>query len=302
MTDISFKQLETFVTVAEMGSFSQAAKRLFLSQSTVSTHISTLEQVLGGRLLYRGDSRLSRLTPEGEHAYVISRRILSEFGEMAGLFDGEDREIPLSLGASTVPGHYLVPVYLSAFLKEYSSFCYELKMGDSAQVHRLLMDGGIRLGFVGAVMEPKRFDYFSLAVDTLVFVTQNNPRYRRMLSRGVYGRQLLSEPIVAREEGSGTDRTLLHYVAGVGLSKSDLHIVARVDDQEAIKQMVSQGLGVAVLSSLAVKKEVEDGSLLSFEMDAEGLKQEIYLISRQDMRPTRMEEHFLRFLRRHTPG
>ena len=96
----------------------------------------------------------------------------------------------------------------------------------------------------------------------------NNEHYRAFRERGVYGRELLlEEPFVSREEGSGTDTSLQNYLRTVGLSHDMLHVVARVDDPEAIKQMVSGGVGVAVLSALAVEQEVQNGTLLAFEMD-----------------------------------
>ena len=92
-------------------------------------------------------------------------------------------------------------------------------------------------------------DYFPLYDDRLVLAAPNNEHYRMLRERGVYGRELLlEEPFVSREEGSGTDTSLQNYLRTLGLSHDMLHVVARVDDPEAIKQMVSGGVGVAVPS------------------------------------------------------
>lgn len=300
MTGLTLKQLEAFAAVVECGSFSRAAQTLFLSQSTVSAHVGALEETLGEPLLLRSDRHQVRLTGAGERVYPMAKKILSDCRELSELFAGAEQDGPLLLAASTVPGQYLLPGYLSAFLKKCPDVRYQLRRGDSASVHRLLREGDARLGFVGAKLEPEAFAYVPLAEDTLVMVTQNNERYRALKKQGALGRELLSEPTVAREEGSGTDRTVQNYMNAVGYPKETLRILARVDDPETIKHMVSRGVGVSVLSALAVAREVESGGLLSFEMDQTGLKRQIYLIYRGDARLSRTEKQFVEFLKKQT--
>ena len=300
MTGFTLKQLEAFVSVVECGSFSRAAETLYLSQSTVSAHVGALEEALGEALLLRSDRHQVRLTAAGERAYPMAKKILADCRALSERFADEEEDGPLLLAASTVPAQHLLPGYLSAFLKKYPNIRYQLRRGDSAAVHRLLRAGDARLGFVGAKLEPETFAYVPLAEDTLVMVTQNNERYRALKKQGAWGRDLLSEPTVAREEGSGTDRTVQNYMNAVGYPKETLRILARVDDPETIKQMVAQGVGVSVLSALAVAREVADGSLLAFEMDQAGLRRRIYLIYRSDARLNRTEKQFADFLKKQT--
>ena len=162
MNDISLKQLEIFVAVVEYGGFTRAAEELFFNQSTVSAHISLLEQALGKKLFVRSNRRHVRLTKEGEQVYPIARRILNDCAALRTLFSDADSAPVVALGASTVPGQYLVPGYLAAFLKCEPEFRYSLRRGDSEQVHRMLKSGQIAVGFVGAVSEPENVDYFPL--------------------------------------------------------------------------------------------------------------------------------------------
>lgn len=298
MNDISLKQLEIFVAVVEYGGFTRAAEELFFNQSTVSAHISLLEQALGKELFVRSNRRHVRLTKEGEQVYPIARRILNDCAALRTLFSDADSAPVVALGASTVPGQYLVPGYLAAFLKREPEFRYSLRCGDSEQVHRMLKSGQIAVGFVGAVSEPENVDYFPLYDDRLVLAAPNNEHYRMLRERGVYGRELLlEEPFVSREEGSGTGTSLQNYLRTLGLSHDMLHVVARVDDPEAIKQMVSGGVGVAVLSALAVEQEVQNGTLLAFEMDKSALKRTIYLITLKSQQLSRMEQKLVDFLK-----
>ena len=298
MNDISLKQLEVFTAVVEYGGFTRAAEELFFNQSTVSAHISQLEQALGRTLFVRGNRRQLRLTEAGEQVYPIARRILADCGTLRALFTEHASDAKsVALGASTVPCQYLLPEYLSAYLQREPAFRYTLRRGDSALVHRMLMEGEIALGFVGAVSEPEAVDYFPLAEDKLVLATPNTAHYRALKEQGVYGRELLSCPMVAREEGSGTDRSLCNYMRGIGLSPEELDIVARVDDPEAIQRMVAGGVGTAVLSALAVQRGVESGALLAFEMDRSALKRGIYLITLRGHGLSAAEQRFCDFLK-----
>jgi len=297
MPSITLKQLEAFAAVVECGSFSRAAEELFLSQSTVSAHVGALEQALGQMMFRRGDRRQLRLTDAGSRVYPMAKKILADCGELAGLFSDDGRDEPLLLGASTVPGQYLLPHYLAAFLKKHPLLHYKLRRGDSADIHRLIRSGDVRLGFVGTRLNPDAFVYTPLAEDTLVLVAQNNEHFRRLREQGVWGRDLLSEPTIAREEGSGTDRTVQNYMSAIGFPKETLNILARVDDPETIKRMVAHGAGVSVLSALAVSREVQEGSLIAFPLDPDGLHRDIFLLYPRDMSLNRTEQQFLAFLK-----
>ena len=253
MSEFSLKQIQVFVAVAELGSFTQAAQALFLSQSTVSAHLAALETALSTRLLDRDARRRVRLTPEGERVYPAAKKILADCAALEEVLQNQDGAgLPLLLGASTVPAQYLLPELLAQYMKQITGVRYHLRRGDSAQIHKLLHSGSVRLGFVGAMLEPDSMTYFPMLEDHLVMCTANNPHYQALKKQNVYGRDLLREPTVAREEGSGTDRTVQSYMRNMGLADQDLHIVARVDDPEAIKRMTAQGVGVSVLSALSV--------------------------------------------------
>ena len=118
-----------------------------------------------------------------------------------------------------------------------------------------------------------------------------------MQESGAYGRDLLTCPMVTREEGSGTDRSVQNYLRSLSLPPDSLNIVARVDDPEAIKRMVVGGVGISILSALAVEQEVASGTLLAFEMDRSALKRDIYLITLRGQSFSRTEQKFIDFLK-----
>ena len=195
MSEFSLKQIQVFVAVAELGSFTQAAQALFLSQSTVSAHLATLETALSARLLDRDARRRVRLTPEGERVYPAAKKILADCAALEEVLQNQDGAgLPLLLGASTVPAQYLLPELLAQYMKQITGVRYHLRRGDSAQIHKLLHSGSVRLGFVGAMLEPDSMTYFPMLEDHLVMCTANNPHYQALKKQNVYGRDLLREP------------------------------------------------------------------------------------------------------------
>lgn len=298
MAEFSLKQVEVFVAVAELSSFTQAGERLYLTQSTVSAHISALERTLETRLFMRKARSQIHMTAEGQRIYPAMKRILSDCQEIEKILQDDEKSTPLMLGASTVPAQYLLPELLAGYLKKNPEIQFQIRRGDSVEVHELLESGKIRIGFVGTMLEPRNLLYYPLAEDKLVLITENSERFRRLQQEGKLGRDLLSEPFIAREEGSGTERSILEYLHRVALPADTLHIAARMDDPESIKTMVKQGAGVSILSDLTVRKEIEDGRLLSFEMDRESLRRSIYMVCRRNVRYTGSERQFLEFMKR----
>ncbi len=296
MAEFTLKQVEVFVAVAECGSFTRASGELYLTQSTVSAHIGALEESLGTKLFLRRTRRQVLLTEEGQRIYPLAKKLLGDAAALRELCRKEEQSGPLELGASTVPVQHLLPNWLAGFSRRHPSCRYQLHRGDSAQVHRMLRQDEIRLGFVGTMSEPDIFQYVEVAQDRLVLVTANTERYRKLQKEGVWGRDLLGEPTVAREQGSGTDRTLQQYMRQIDYPQDALRIVARVDDPETIKHMVARNVGVSVLSELAVEKEVQAGELLTFPMDAQGLVRKVYLIHRRDSVFTDTEQAFIDYI------
>jgi Transcriptional regulator len=295
MLDITLKQLEAFVTAAEYNSFTRAAKELYLTQSTVSSHINMLEQVLGVQLILRGARKKPVLTEEGKRVYAAAKDVLGRSQTLQDLTELRSGE--LSIGASTVPAQHLLPALMSGFLHKYSDSRYLLKRGDSAQIHRLLEQGEVRIGFVGAALDRKNCIYYPLIDDRLVLITDHDVRFSALQKRGISGRELLGEPMIAREESSGTRQTFNAYLRHSKLSPDKLNIIACMDNPEAIKNSVARGMGVAVISQLAVQEELASGKLLAFNLDPVGLFRKIFIVWRKETSLTQAEQCFVCYVR-----
>lgn len=295
MLEINLKQLEAFVTTAEYSSFTKAAEALYLTQSTVSAHINALEQTLAVRLIQRGSRRKVQLTTEGRQAYDMAKEILNRCQVLQNLGNTIE-QCQLAVGASSVPSQYLVPELMSGFLSKNPDSRYVLQRGDSDKIHRLLKQGDVRIGFVGAAQDRENYNYHVVAGDRLVLITANTEHYRKLKIAGTSGRALLHEPMILREISSGTRKAMEAYLTRLGVPVRSLDLVAQIDNTEAIKSSVSRGIGVSVVSELTVREELESGKLLSFDLDSGGLFRNIYLTWRKDVVLTGVEKKFLEFV------
>ena len=173
---------------------------------------------------------------------------------------------------------------------------YVLQRGDSDKIHRLLKQGDVRIGFVGAAQDRENYHYHVVAGDRLVLITANNDHYRKLKAAGTSGRELLHDPMILREISSGTRKAMEAYLTRLGVPVRSLDLVAQIDNTEAIKSSVSRGIGVSVVSELTVREELESGKLLSFDLDAGGLFRNIYLCWRKDVMLTGVEKKFVEFV------
>lgn len=300
MLDFTLKQLEVFMAAAEYASFTRAAEALYLTQSTVSAHIQGLERALGAPLFLRSAHRRVTLTEVGKQTYTAAQDILSRCTRLRSA--PADSPAPmLALGASTVPAQYLLPQLLAGFSKQRPDCRFLLKRGDSVQVHRMLRSGEVQAGFVGMVLDEWEYEYLPVLEDKLVLVTENAPRFQTLRADGGLA-LLLAEPVVAREENSGTWRTVENWLRQREVPPERLHILARMENPEAIRQAVARGMGVSVLSSLAAEEDVAAGRLLSFDLDREGVWRRLYLAVSRDSQEDEVRRGFVEFVLRERGG
>ena len=184
MLDISIRQLEVFVATAEYCSFTKAAEDLHLTQSTVSMHIRTLEEVLGACLIERGARKKVILTEEGKRVYSMAKDILSRVDALQERRTDGGEEL-LRIGTSTVPAQYLLPKLLSGFLKKHSRVKYILRRGDSEHILECIQKGEVRIGLTGYRNGDRSLIFQEIARDHLVLITENSEAYRAMQAQGV---------------------------------------------------------------------------------------------------------------------
>lgn len=297
MLDMNLKQLEAFVAVVEHNSFTRAADELFLTQSTISAHIRGLEENLGCRLFDREAKKRISLTEEGRLAYTYAKDVLVRCRRLKEVMEKSNRTAELSVGASTVAAIYLLPGLLSEFLKRSGDCRCVLKRGDSARVLNLLRSGEIQLGFVGVEPEGEEFEVYPVLRDRMVIITENSPRFQEMKARGAKAAEIMREPVIFREEGSGSRVVADRCLERMGIPVSSLNKIAEMDNPENLKTYVANGIGVAIISAYAAEDLLREGKLLSFDLEEGGTYRNIYMVYEKDMNASPLEKEFISFVR-----
>lgn len=275
---MNLKQLEAFARVAETKSFSAAAKMLFLTQPTVSAHIASLERELNTCLLIRNTKGVA-LSESGKELYAYAEQMLEleqKIRERFGLTGRQPGSV-LRIAASTIPSLYLLPDIMARFRKEYPEEQLKLFETDSSGVVEMILSHKADVGFTGTVLEKGSCTYIPFYQDKLVVLTPSSERYRARKNDDIVS-WILEEPVILREEGSGTRKEALRLLAQTGVDISKLNVAAMMENQETIKRSVGSGMGISILSKLAAKEEIDSGKLLAFPLGETGGKRNINVV------------------------
>ena len=183
---------------------------------------------------------------------------------------------------------------------DYLSVCpdchYVQLRGDSIRIHQYLAQGKANLGFVGIATNPKEYHYHPVAEDRLVLITANKEPYQTLQRSSASGLEMLTMPMILREQNSGTRQEMERYLLRNRISPEELNVVAQIDNPEAIRSSVSRGLGVSIMSVLAAREYLLSGRLLAFELGDQGAFRKIYLTWRKDALLSPAELKFLEFV------
>lgn len=293
---MNLKQLEAFVQVSESGSFSKAAKELFLTQPTISAHISSLEKELNVRLFIRNTKEVS-LSDDGKDLYRYAKQItdLEKAIEERFYMDSDDGKHVITIAASTIPAQYLLPKVLMCYRERYPKEQIKIMETDSSEVVTQVVDHMVDVGFTGTVLEKKHCKYIPFYKDELAVITPDTPEYRILKEQNRDDIDWIKrKPLILREEGSGTRKEAEKQLKNARISMEDLDIVASIANQETIKKSVKQGMGITVLSRLAA--EDEDG-LLIFPIPGADEGRDINLVYNKNYQMTRSADRFIRIVK-----
>lgn len=275
---MQLKQLEVFVHVARLKSFSKAADALYLTQPTISAHVSTLEGELGTKLVVRSTKEI-QLTATGNILFGYATQILGlcERAEQEVKNASSDIQGALSIAASTVPSQYLLPRILPHLRRRYPKVFFQVFQGDTSQVAQRVFENGAELGIIGSPVQKAGCVCTPFFSERMVIVTPNTAEYRE-LEGVISGQVLRSSPFLVREPGSGTRKRSEEFLRGIGIDPRDLTLAAQLQSTESILQGVKNGLGVSIVSGLAAADYVQMGSVLTFDFDSPLLTRQFYLI------------------------
>ena len=295
---MNLKQLEAFVKIADTGSFSQAAKELFLTQPTISAHISSLEKELNSRLFVRNTKEV-HLSENGSVLYNYAKQMLvlqKRIEDTFALNDEKEQQC-ITIAASTIPAQYLLPEILVAFNEKYPEQQFKVVETDSAKVVEQVMNHTADVGFTGTALDKKVCKHIPFYQDELVVIAPNTEKYIALQKTEKDATWLVDEKLIMREEGSGTRKEAEKLLKKIGLNASKLNVIATMENPEAIKKAVASGMGVSVISKLAAEEALNNGSLLVLPLTADGTKRDINVVYDRNLQPTRTTERFVKLVK-----
>jgi len=258
-TDFDLKEVEIFSHVARLGSFSEAAKAMSLTQPTVSAHILSLERTLGVELLDRKGRKVF-LTAEGKTFLAFAREMLAirrkakrALHKLTDQVTGE-----LSIGGSTIPGTYILPSLIGRFKERYPEVHVTSTIGDSQRIVDHVRQDVVEGGVVGSRPADRALDVEKLWEDELVLVVPADHEHAKIRG-GLSLNKAIEGPFILRGKGSGTRQLMERVFKTKGIRINDLNTVCKLGSTEAVKQGIKAGLGVSILSKRAVENEVKNG-------------------------------------------
>jgi DNA-binding transcriptional LysR family regulator len=270
--------LGTFAKAAELSSFTAAAKTLGLTQAAVSQRIGALEKILDEPVFRRYGGRVL-LTEAGRLLYDYAERILALHREARQKITNQEKPPisgNLSLGASTIPGEHLLPALLSIFHERFPHIQVKAEISDSMKVIAQVERGQVSLGLVGRKTDSPHLEFRHFTTDRMVLIVPPNHGWSKR--RQVSFKQFCKQPLVLREAGSGLRHCFEKELTRLGRSPGDLQIALELGSNEAIKEAVRRGLGLAVLSSYAVEKELRAGQLVTLRVKDLHCDREMFVV------------------------
>jgi len=268
--------LRVFATVFRNRSFSRASEELHLTQPTVSDHVKALEDELHCRLF----DRLGRSivpTQEADVLYSHAVEIIEKADALKELIGKVKNEITgeLIVGASTIPGTYVIPRIIADFKKRYPTVSFRIVEADSRGIIEKVLRHELLFGMVGAKMGHGQLTFTPMMEEELIAVSSPSLIKTHEMSL----EELTSLPMILREEGSGTRKEIERILEGKGISPDALIVVGYFGSTDAIKQAVKAGLGISIISELAVRDELKYKLLKRIRLKGVQMKRKFYAVT-----------------------
>lgn len=289
-------KLKVFSIVAETRSFSRASEIIRLTQPAVSLQIQALEEMYGTKLFNRSGCVIT-LTKAGKMLYKYAKEINAlysaaekEIGEFTGLTKGV-----ISVGASSTLGDYVMPSVIAEFRSKFPKVGVHLHIGNTKNVVEYLNADNVDVGLVEGEVNKQKLIIEKLFSDELVLIMPPYHNWGKKQSISVMA--LAKEPMIFREEGSGTRQMIEKYFQRHGISPQQIKISLVMGSTSSIKGAVEEGLGVSIVSKWAAKKEKRYGSLKTATFKEDKFLRDFYLLRKKSKETSHTVESFIKFLK-----
>lgn len=282
---MDFKQLEAFITVSKLRSFSKAANAIYLSQPTISSHISSLERELNIQLFDRTSKEVN-LTPVGESFLQYANDIINTRNNAIADLANFNNNISgiVNLSASTTPCNSLLPSLVSKFSELYPTVKFNIKEQGSCKIINDIIDLNCEIGLVGTNIDNSKINSYKVMEDELVVISSS----KLNLPETITINELIKYPFIIREKESATRQTLEDNFQGHNIDLSKLKIVCEVDNIHCQLKFVSLGFGISIISKSLFDESILNDTIRYSRIQDIDLKRDIFLVvsSKRTLTPT----------------
>jgi DNA-binding transcriptional LysR family regulator len=293
---MDFKQLEAFIKVVELGSFSKAADELYVSQPSISNYITALEKELDVVLLNRSTKALSttlageRFLEKAREMLALKRETIEMLGSLCGDVGGEIRIL-----ASSVPALYILPQILAGFHKRYPKASFTVHQADTLEVVQGIAAHKADIGFAGSIIGEKKCEFHEFANEELVFIAPNDGAYSGdktyALEELLYGGNF-----IAREFGSGTRIQYEKFFSENGVRLDKVKTCGVIDSTHGVINAVLSGLGVSIVSKLAAQELFSQKLLIPIKLQSNLPTRKIYAVLNKNIVHSHLLLKFMEFV------
>ncbi len=288
---MDIQQLKVFVSAFKHRGFSRASEELKLRQPTISSHIKALENEFNCKLFDRLNKTMTP-TKEAEVLYSHSVELIERVNTLKETIGEIRKDLTgrLVLGASAVPGVYLLPRIMSEFLKSYPEVSFQIVISDSPGIVDSISKHELVMGIVEAKFGNARIRYMPFVEDKLIVAAAPSLVNSSRLTL----KEVIKLPMVLREEGSGIRREMDNILESKGISPGSIKVAGIFGSADAVKQAVKSGIGVSVLSKFSVVDELENCILKEIEVTDIMMKRQFYIVTHKKITLPRLYDTFLK--------
>lgn len=287
-------QLISFCKVVEMGSFSQAGEALGLSQPTISLQVKALEEEYSTELLHREGHRILP-TEDGLFVYEHSTKIIALFKRsLQGVKNNQGKySNSIRIGASSGPGEHPIPIIIAKFKQANPECDISLQVGDSNDIMDQVANQVLEIGFVGAKRRDGSLTFQPFLEDKLILAVSKESQFAKQ--HQITYSELQKIPLIIQQSGSGATVTLQRALAEMRMRLSDLNIMLQLGLQDSVKAAVIAGYGATIISSLGIKKEIENGDLIPISVEDLDLSRKIHFCQNREVPLSNIAKRFIKF-------
>ncbi len=291
---IDIVKLKTFVTVADLGSFSKSSDVLYVTQPAITQQIKSLEKTIGCKLLKRQGGKIV-LTEEGERLYQKAKLLLESYDNLVKEMSQLKKDIKdtLYIGSSPTFGEYKLPKLIVDFQKLFPGITVKLYVDTSKKIEDGIINGLINVGIVDKEVD-SRINSVELFKDELILCVAPSHELSRKLV--INPEELYHIDLVMREAYSCTRKTVKDTLESMGLNFELLNIKIETNSTRSILNIVKSGYGASFFPKSSIQKELEDKELIPIDIKGFSAYKVFNVIYYSDFTKSALIDKFIKFI------